>query len=45
MDFIPGQFVMMDIDNGNEKKVKRAYSVKSYDKKNDELVLCIKNVN
>lgn len=45
MDLIPGQFVMMDIDNGSEKRITRAYSVKSYDGQSDELGLCIKNVN
>lgn len=45
IDFIPWQFLMMNINNWDIKTVKRAYSVVSYDSKNDILILCIKNIN
>ena len=45
MDFIPWQFVMIEINNWDEKPVKRAYSVVSYEKESNKLVLCIKNVD
>ena len=45
LEFKPWQFVMIEIENWDEKPVKRAYSVVSYNSDTNELVLCIQNVN